>query len=465
MRKNITVRVVCLIVALVMLSGALAFAAIMGSPYEVLRDAVLDALTVRNVTMSGTVSVEFNGELLDRESFHMAVGDESLLTWTFDEDGNPSNFTFANKYLSFNSFNTVTDSNDVEWQWVWLNHHASTFNMMHGSGIQRFTQEDLDSPQMRFALLVLDALVGDLRNNITMSSAGGLRTIRGTLTEHQIPEIVRAGIDLLIEQNNQWGFSRWTSSFDGTYVVTERTFRNGDMVTVRVERTPARRLTADEQQMWNDGTFWVHGSNDYGLSWVDDESYPLINTAWSDSVSESTVPATREHFAETDNPFDMPLRGLTINHVRGEAIVDADGNLLDIDVSGGITLTNIFGDVDRIDISFTTQFTDIGTSAPVSPIPGMEQILTSENMSARFGHFPSQIFFTLNSDGTINMDSLTTTHPIEADREAIAAGRVLLQEDVNSIIIDSRENVAVIRERVTVTDEIVPIEIDDDYDD
>ena len=51
MRKNVKVRIVCLLVSLVMLSGAVAAAAIMGSPYEILKNAVLDTATMNNVTM------------------------------------------------------------------------------------------------------------------------------------------------------------------------------------------------------------------------------------------------------------------------------------------------------------------------------------------------------------------------------------------------------------------------------
>jgi hypothetical protein len=442
-----------------MLSGALAFAAIMGSPYEVLRDSVLDALTVRNVTMEGNLSVELNGEILELNRIHSVYGDESYLNWIFDEQGNPTTFSFGNGYFHFNNFNTIRDVDGVEWYRASLNRHQN-FNWMRGSDLQMFTQEDLDSAEMRFALLVMDALVGDIRNNITMSSSGGLRTIRGSLTEHQIPELVRAGIDLMIEQSNQFGSSYWTSYFDGSYVVEERTFRNGDMMTVSTSRTPARRLTADEQQMWNDGTFWneIHRMDHFGTSWVSNEDYPLINTGQTEHVDESNVPVTREHFERFSDPLDFPLRNLTINHVRGEAIVDSDGNLLDIDFNAGITITSIFDDINSLEISFTAQFTDIGTSVPVSPIPNLEQILTHDNMYARFGHSPFEVYFTFNPDGTINMDSLTTTHPSEAritpEDSFRHSNRSLLSVTESIVIIDEEVEYEYIIEDSPSQDEV-----------
>jgi hypothetical protein len=418
MKKILSVRVVCLFIALMMLSGARAFAAVMGSPYEVLRDSVLDALTFRNVTMEGTFRVELNGEIIEHQRIHSIVGDYSYLEWRFDELGNTTSFSFGNEYFNLNPRYLFLDTNDLEWHMAVLNRNLSRY-WTTGSDLQIFTQEDINSPEMRFSLLVLDALIGDLRKNISMSSSGGVRTIRCSLTENQIPELVRAGIDmLLLEHNDRFVLTRWTSSFDGNYFIEERTFSNGDMIEIITLRTPARRLTPDEEQMWDDGTLWdeILRTNHYGASFVRDEDIPLINTGYTEFFSESSIPATREHFVRlNNNPFDFPLRDLTINHVRGEASVDLNGSLLDININAGITITNIFGDIDRIDMTYTGQFTDRGTSIPVSPIPNIEQILTFENMYARFGYSPFEVYFTLNSDGTINMDGLFThSHFIES---------------------------------------------------
>jgi len=102
--------------------------------------------------------------------------------------------------------------------------------------------------------------------------------------------------------------------------------------------------------------------------------------------------------------------------VRGEAEVDSDGNLTYINISGSATMTNIFGDVSVVELRADARFSDIGTSNPVSPIPGAEQVLTPEFIKNRFGNDSLSVYFTLNDDGSINVDSITTTHPSEGFR-------------------------------------------------
>ena len=434
MKNSVKVRIICLIVALVMLSGAIAYAAVMGSPYVVLRDAVLDALTERNVTAEGSLRLYLNGELMEFQQIQYVVGDDAWRETIFDADGNPTSFSFGTNYLRLNLAHEDIDG------MRWYSAHVSPDMMWGGRspGIEIFTLEDRNSPQMRFGVLVLDALVGDLRNNITMSSSGGVRTLRGTLSEHQVPELVRAGIDLLLASTASSQIWR-EQSIQGNQIITESITFHGDTVTITTFAETFREMTPEEARSWYEGTFWddifhysygqlredrlTHEANRYGVSWHAVEwvggaaqERPHILTSFREVTGTQTLPATSQTFENRDmNPLDMPPSGITLNNITGEARVDADGNLLDVEIAAKVTIEDMFGGRHVVNVYFEMSFTDIGTSRPTSPIAGAEQVLTYNYLSTRFGtaHFNrwSTVFFTLNADGSINTDSLTMQRP------------------------------------------------------
>jgi hypothetical protein len=196
-------------------------------------------------------------------------------------------------------------------------------------------------------------------------------------------------------------------------------------------------MTPEEAQWWYEGTFWDeiwrvdgrddahrHDANMFGVSWhgIDWDSVswtqerPHILTSHREVVSSQNVSIRREVFESRGiDPLDLPPAGVTLNNITGDARVDAYGNLLDIEISATVTVEDVFGDTHVANIYFEMRFTDIGTSNPTSPIVGAEQILTYDYLRARFGTAQfsrwSSVFFTLNADGSINMDSLTTSWP------------------------------------------------------
>jgi len=336
MKKSIKVRVFCLVVAVIILSGAVTAAAIMGSPYETLKKAIFDAAFYENVTVETTFTVNVNGELVNSEKTYVISGKNSDLQLYFDNDGNIERFHYFTNGLSITPLHWYSDGNDSEWFQAnvnpWNNNHTGASSFL---GI-----DDQNSSYMRFLELLIDLLVGDLKNNVTMSFEDGIRTIRGTLTESQVPEIVKAAIDIMVEQSNSY---------------------------------------------------------------------------WSD-----TLP-TREDFVGRD-PYDAPMQDFIINYVRGEAKVDADGNLLYLEASAVMTSTNIFGDVSTIDINYMMRFSDIGTSNPECPIPDAVELLTSDNIEMLYGRDFMTVYFKLDENGAINADSVTTTYPGELDKEYLYYG-------------------------------------------
>ncbi|MCL2576788.1 MAG: hypothetical protein FWE27_01890 [Defluviitaleaceae bacterium] len=104
---------------------------------------------------------------------------------------------------------------------------------------------------------------------------------------------------------------------------------------------------------------------------------------------------------------DIEVRSFAINRIRGEASVDSDGNLT---YAGGniiITLTDVYGANHTADAEFTLRFSDIGTSNPQSPVPGLVELFTPEFMEANTEWNWSWLYFTLDADGNIDRGSIT----------------------------------------------------------
>ena len=420
MKKSIRVRVLCLIVATIMLSGAVAFAAVMGSPYETLKNALLDALTSRNATQEGSFTMTVNGVVVQEGKIHSIVGDDSLMNYSFDDDGNITGYYYFSKGLTISPIDQIM-YDGMEYGAGWYSSHVSPphiYSYVPDGDFTLFDSDYRNSAQMRFIELLADALVGDLKNNITMTSENGIRYIRGTLTESQVPELIKAGIDMLIEQtsayNYYYGDTRDVSFDGGEYIYEHISLRQGEK-TVETMKQKTRPMTAEELEAYYDGTYYSMFSDEFwGTIYIDGVEYVALGPA--ECVSKYTVPVTRSDYVfsgDQDDLFSIPMKSFVINYVHGEAEVDKDGNLLNIGISATATVTNIFGEVSEIDIKASIRFSDIGTSNPVCPIPGAEQLLTTDYMSERFGGYGMAIYFTLNEDGSIDADSITTTHPIE----------------------------------------------------
>ena len=410
MIKNVKVRVLALIIASVMLGGALMVAAIMGSPYEILKKAVLDALTYRNVTTESQFTVRINGEIYEERKLYNINSDNSFLSYDYDENGNPENFRYSNKTLEI--YRNYVDDDGTLWYMATVRPDYGYNNVYTGDGLfNTLNPEERDSAMMRFLEMVADALVGNLKNNITMSTDGGVRHIQGTLTESQVPEIIKAGIDVLIEQSgNNWRYSDREYDFDGQNYLYENSRIYGKTKTAYVYKQPVRIMTDYEMETWDFKEQW-------GTSYIG--GYTYVNTAPNELVNEYTGPVTREDFEDMGDPFDFPIESLTINYLHGEAKVDDNGNLLSFDVNATVTIVNIFGEINVVELSGNERFTDIGTSKAVCPIPGAEQLLTPEYIADNFGinYNYGAVYFTLNEDGSIDINSVTTTYPGQWDRE------------------------------------------------
>ena len=332
MKKRISTRAICLLVAAIMLVGALTVSAINGSPYENLKNAAINALFYENVTIETEFTVSVDGQLREREWARLYFGDESGFETRSSVSNNAQGDTHTRERIQYTTQDfwinpLFTGGYGVQWYSVNMPWHNNT--NIQSIGYNMFGSAGRNSNYLRLAELVVDLFVGDLKNNLIMSpQSDGSRRISGAITESQLPELARVVIDIAI----------------------------------------------DEQLRWRN---------------IED--------------------LRREDF---DDALDIPMRGITIDRIQGHADIDSEGNLLYINVLGVATVETIFGDFHVLEIGGILRFTDIGTTMPVSPFVGAHEIFTEyfnmlrgQNMSHR------QLFFTLDENGNIDVDSITYQWP------------------------------------------------------
>ena len=198
MRKSITIRIICLTIAGSVLMGALAVSAINGSPYEVLKNAFFGIVFEENITVEGVFTVHLNGELTMEDRGRDITTENTSL---FFDDNGWRFFLYDAPGVILRS--SVTTVDGVQW------YYAEVTHSIRRGGVDFFglsTPEGRHSNSIRFAELLVDLVVGDLRNNITMSNKeNGIRRVSGTVTENQLPEIVRVFIDMVVEEGFNHG--------------------------------------------------------------------------------------------------------------------------------------------------------------------------------------------------------------------------------------------------------------------
>ncbi|MCL2163839.1 MAG: hypothetical protein FWH55_05455 [Oscillospiraceae bacterium] len=452
MKKSVKIRVFSLIVASVVLCGAVTVAALAGSPYETLKNAMLDAITYRNATMESHMTMSINGFVEEEQRAYEINGDDGFLRYNFDDEGNRSGYNYTGKSLNINP--TYKSLDGVQWYYASV-HSSRDYYSYGGSSFSTISPDERDSAEMRFMELLLDLMVGDLKNNITMTSEDGVRIIRGSLTESQVPELVKAGIDVAIEQSGSYYSDRRDVSFDGVEYVYEDVRINRGRKTISTWKQAVRPMTAEEEEAWESGSNYDYRRGIEYWGTINKNGKEFILESAPEFINEYEAPITRDDFDGYD-VLEVPMKNIVINYIHGEAEVDQYGNLLRVEVTAAVSVTNIFDETDVIDFNASAHFTDIGTSDPVCPIPGAAQLLTPDYMKTHFDNEYISVYFTLNDDGSINEDSVTTAYPGEA------AGRRAITTRYDGI--GEIEAIHEFAEYGDITDEMIRFEITDDQD-
>jgi len=194
--KKIKARLVCLIVAGVMLAGAITVAAIEGSPYETLKNAVFNSLTNENFTVKGEMTMTVNGEIYEQEFVHYVHTETGSVDLARTRGIFNDNFHFSTDTLEI--YPVYRSSGGEQW---YAARTARTSSSRAGGLVPA---EELDSARFRFMELLVDFFIGDLKNNMYLSSNDGIRRVSGAISHNQLPEIVRAGIYMVIEESQRW---------------------------------------------------------------------------------------------------------------------------------------------------------------------------------------------------------------------------------------------------------------------
>ena len=345
MRKRISARTICLLVAAVMLVGALTVSAINGSPYEHLKNAAFNALFIENVTIEMEASLRIDGEAHESVWMQHQQGDESALVlnrihspllYEVDEELLPfaqdifSHMSYELPGLSISRWSTMPGGT----RWFQASRNRSPDWMGRSIGHEIFGQAGRDSNHLRLAELLLDLVVGDLKNILVMSNQDGLRRISGEITESQLPEFVRVIIDIAI----------------------------------------------DEQ------------------------------------LNRANTGRRREDYLHV---LEIPIRSLSIDRIALVADIDSDGNLVYINGRAAATIENIFGDIHVVEGEVSVRFTYIGTTVPESPVIGAYELFTEAFFENKLGSRWnwSALYFTVDDDGNINYDSITTQRPWRLTRQ------------------------------------------------
>ncbi len=389
MKRNVRIRVISLVAAAVLLCGALAAAAITGSPYETLKSAAFDALTLSNATITGEASIYVDGQLMTTQKIFSKDTEDESYSGLFDDEGAARGFSYQGKELNIS---TVGESSTGETRYSAYSNNSSGYSYDVRTSVFGISSEDLNTAEMRFMEMLLDVMVGDLKNNVTMSSDGDTRIISGTLTAAQIPELVNAGLDALtsVSMSGRTYSDSETLSYDAARRVqtVKRTTIEGAEKTVEVvELTLADKST---EEYWD---------SQYG--WADVNGKTYVVTAENVLSSEVTA-ATAEDYG--DDLFSAPPTKIRIDYVHGEATVDGDGHLNAVDGRAIVNIEDVLGKSYAVEIAIALDISDIGTTVVECPIPNAAEVLAPYFTSG------GNVYFTLNPDGTINVGSISENY-------------------------------------------------------
>lgn len=410
MKKYLT-RPVCLILSLVVLTGALTAAALVGSPYDTLKKSLLDTAFATSGSYKANMKLYVDGKLLEDNSDQTTQQFSENASLTMNKNGI---FSFDGNRFSIYPTGYYTEDNE-QWYAIYRKPDGYEPNYSLTGSISR------DDTAVRFVELAADFLVGDLKNNISISEHDGIKTLSGTLTAGQIPELYNAGLSLMaVSQSSSNYLPTKTISETDTKWVYEETYLNGKTKTVQVWEVEYETELTKESFRKQYGYFDEKEYADM-LDGIANGNLYRVETNRK-LVSEKTEEATAGDY---ENVLDQPMESAAIDYMSGTAHVNKEGYLTDMSATARFMVTTIFGETHEIEVVVDVVCENMGSTVVECPIPGIDGIFTAELFESfystgdeyskdySYNGYYGNLYFRLNADGTVDQSSITTEYEYE----------------------------------------------------
>ena len=190
MKKKLSMRLICLLLAGSILTGAIAVSAVNGSPYEVFKNAFFDSLFFENYTLRSESFTRVNGEKIHHSLIFATQDSRSRSNIQYDIVNGRRWVHFSSDLLDVRT--NVFSSRDGQIYRAYISDGFVPETFIGGDDDGVFVPRSRDSNQMRLIELALDLMVGDMRNHMSMTTdSDGTRHISGEIIGNQLPEIVR----------------------------------------------------------------------------------------------------------------------------------------------------------------------------------------------------------------------------------------------------------------------------------
>ncbi|MDO4552250.1 MAG: hypothetical protein Q4C22_01820 [Bacillota bacterium] len=199
-KKHLTT-LVCLIVGMLVLTSAVYANYDSASGYSNYKDALKYlAFNTNNVTIEGSIVLSLDGEELLNQGVAAKYenGENKNSIYSYAETNGEKTYQ---QYVYDNGKEYVNYDPETNSYYSW------EYDSSYSSGAENLMGVDMnDSTErkaIRFAELLADTLVGDLKNNVVLvSQQDGVREYAINLSQSQIPEVVNAGLSFLFTASN-----------------------------------------------------------------------------------------------------------------------------------------------------------------------------------------------------------------------------------------------------------------------
>ena len=356
MKRSFFIRIIALAASVALLTGALVVAAVSGSPYELLKGALLGLGNLENHSVKASMSVTLDGQFFEAEdTYNEYVMDGYSLSVS---DGF-SSYASGNTYLSLDSDgrgNFYSYGNDGYTQVY------SPFNVF---GIGSL---DEDARYMRLFEMGVDLVVGDLKNNIAMSQTGDIRHVSGTLTANQIPELYNAAFDLLMAQSGgsyfhiEDSYDMSTLDMSNMTIMYKYVFMENAAIYERTTECSlhpigdfSNYITPEAYANMQNGGFIDN------VLYLDGVFYEIWH---ENTIGEKETPLTESEYYTFDLPEGQlpPVQSAQIVYVHGEADIDGTGNIVKFYGNAGFTMTDVFGKTHELDVIVNAEINELTTT-------------------------------------------------------------------------------------------------------